>query len=64
MIGKKDDNVDGLKYKDSMEKLPDAFLGEIGKFRGWSHEVYLWAAAIYAEGGKKLLDDAAKFVTE
>ena len=64
MSNVKDEHKDGLRHKDGKDNLPQEFTGDKQKFRGWSHEVLVWAAAIYPEHGKKLLEDATKLNTE
>ena len=55
---------DGLRIKDGKDNLPSDFMGDRKKFRGWSHQMYVWAIAIYPESGRKLLEDASKLKTE
>ncbi len=38
--------------------------GERSKFRLWAGDVTVWAAALFPEGGRKLLEDAAKCKTD
>ncbi len=60
----KDETKDGLRLKDGKDNLPKEFTGDKLKFRGWSHQVFVWAASIYPGHGKKLLEDATKMETE
>jgi len=55
---------EGLRIKDGKDNLPCDFMGDRKKFRGWSHQMYVWAIAIYPESGRKLLEDASKLKTE
>ncbi len=43
---------DGLNKKEGKDNLPDDFHGDRRKFRGFSHQVYVWAISIYPDGGQ------------
>jgi hypothetical protein len=58
------DKKEGLRVKDGKDNIPSEFSGDRKKFRGWSHQRYVWAIAIYPESGRKLLEDASKLKTE
>ncbi len=60
----KDEQKDGLRLKDGKDNTPKEFTGDKLKFRGWSHQVFVWAASIYPGHGKKLLEYATKMETE
>jgi hypothetical protein len=64
LMGKSGEKKEGLNLKEGKDNTPGEFFGERKKFRGWSHQMYVWAIAIYPEGGKKLLEDASKLKTE
>ncbi len=45
---------DGLKIKEGKDNTPGDFSSDREKFRGRSHQMYVWAIAIYPESGRNL----------
>ena len=64
MITKEHDKIEKLEYKAAKDCAPAVFMGEKNRFRGWAHDVTVWAVTLYPGHGKKLLEDAAKLSTE
>ncbi len=59
LMAQSGEKKDGLKVKEGKDNLPSDFSGDRKKFRGWSHQMYVWAMAIYPESGRKLLENAS-----
>ncbi len=64
LMGKSGEKADGLNLKEGKDNQPGEFSGDRKKFRGWSHQMYVWAIAIYPGSGRKLLEDASTLKTE
>ncbi len=63
LMAKSGNKSDGLDIEEGKDNQPGHFLGDRKNFRGWSHQLYVWAIAIFPGSGKKLLEDASKLKT-